>query len=40
MDIDTVQSKPTMFTWAIHDMKPGSTNSLSKEPHQLVAEGT
>lgn len=41
MDIDTViRSKPTMFTWAIHEMKPGSTNSLSKEPHQLVAEGT
>ena len=41
LDIDTViRSKPTMFTWAIHDMNPGSTKSLTKEPHQLVAEGT
>lgn len=41
MDIDTViRSKPTMFTWAIPDMNPGSTKSLAKEPHQLVAEGT
>ena len=41
MYIDTViRSKPTMFTWAIPDMNPGSTKSLTKEPHQLVAEGT